>query len=795
GWLRGALNAGVARDLKIKLKGNLADFPFNPAVAGDKPKGEFSVSGTIEKGRLNYAPAFTAKDGVAPLWPVINDINGTIAFNRTRMEIFARSATTHGVALVNVKAIIPDLLPIDKTLEIDGSAKGPLQELVGFTNDSPVAGWIGNFTEETKGSGMALLALKLQLPLNHMIDAKVQGVLALDNNDVILQNLIPPLLATSGKLEFNEKGLNLSGMRSTFLGGPVSIAGGTQRDGAIVIKADGTLSGEGLRKTYANTGIQKLSDRIAGSTRYTASIAVRKRRPEIVIESSMQGLSLDFPVPLRKAASESLPLKVELTGLASDDPTALRDEIRLSLGSAISARYLRQKPLDKNAAWKVLNGGIGVNVPAPQPDSGLVANVSLKSLNIDAWRTLVASAASGDKTKAAASSSDALGIAQYIEPEVLAARASELIVIGKKLDNVVVGASHAKGIWQANIDADQASGYISWNETATGSGPGRVTARLASLIIPKSAAAEVTDLLEGKNVSVQMPGLDIVAENFELFGKPFGRLDLKANNVRASALREWRIDKLAIANDDATFNASGKWTAKEGDNLTNLVYKLDIANAGKLLERVGFAGVLRGGKGRMEGDLNWKGLPFSLDIPSLSGNMQLDIAAGQFLKVDPGAAKLLGVLSLQSLPRRLSLDFRDVFSEGFAFDGITGNASISEGVAKTENLKMRSVNATVLMDGTADIDKETQNLHVAVIPEINVGTASIVYALAVNPVIGIGSFLAQLFLREPLMRAFTFEYRISGGWKDPQVAKLDRLTGAPVALPASRSPNKIESVN
>jgi uncharacterized protein YhdP len=385
---------------------------------------------------------------------------------------------------------------------------------------------------------------------------------------------------------------------------------------------------------------------------------------------------------------------------------------------------------------------------------------------------------------------DALSIAQYIEPEVLAARAGELIVMGKKLDNVVVGASHQKNVWQANIDSEQASGYVTWNESRSGRGLGRVTARLASLIIPKSAESDVTELLEGKNTSTQMPGVDIVAENFELFGKKFGHLELAANNVRGSKGREWRISKLLIANPDGQLNASGKWSSLDGDSTSSLTYTLDITDAGKLLDRFGFVDVLRGGKGKMAGDLSWKGLPFSLDIPSLSGQFNIDIAAGQFLKVDPSAAKLLGVLSLQSLPRRLVLDFRDVFSEGFAFDGVTTSATITQGVVKTDNFKMRSVAATVLLDGTADIAKESQNLHVVVIPEINMGAASVVYGLAVNPVIGVGTFLAQLFLREPLMKAFTFEYEITGPWKDPVVTKLARKAGNAPGEAAVKSANK-----
>lgn len=801
-WLTGALVGGIAEDVNIKLKGDLAHFPFHAHGPGAKSKGEFSIVGKIENGKLNYTPGHFAKDGKTPFWPLLEEINGTIVFDRTRMEIKAESAKTYGVDLSNVKAVIPDLSTHDLMLAIEGDAAGALQDFVGFANHSPVADWIAHFTEETKASGNAKLALKLQLALHELEKSKVQGTLQFLNNNVTLMNVMPPLVSANGKLEFHEKGFNLPGIKGSFLGGPFTVSGGTQRDGGILIKADGSVSADGLRKTYPTPAIQRLSERISGSARYSTSIRVRNKRPEIVVESGLQGLALNFPAPLRKAANESLPLKFELIGTQSNDPSTVRDEMKLSLGSAIVARYERQKSVEKGAEWRVLRGGIGVNVPAPQPDSGLIANVNLESLNIDEWRRAVSSVTSAPDSEGELeeqpaevqpkSQPDTLSIAQYIEPEVLAARAGELIVMGKKLDNVVVGASHQKNVWQANIDSEQASGYVTWNESRSGRGLGRVTARLASLIIPKSAATDVTELLEGKNTSTQMPGVDIVAENFELFGKKFGQLELIANNVRGTKGREWRISKLSIANPDGQLSATGKWSSLDGDSTSNLTYTLHIADAGRLLDRFGFADVLRGGKGKMEGDLSWKGLPFSLDIPTLTGQFNLNIAAGQFLKVDPSAAKLLGVLSLQSLPRRLALDFRDVFSEGFAFDGVTAAATITQGVAKTDNFKMRGVAATVLLDGTADIAKESQNLHVVVIPEINVGAASVVYGLAVNPVIGVGTFLAQLFLREPLMKAFTFEYQVTGPWKDPVVTKLTRKVGNSPGKAAVKSAKTVQ---
>jgi len=770
-WLGNALHHGRASDVTLALKGDLARFPFRPARPGDKPVGEFRVAGRIEDGALEYSPGQFGRDGKAPEWPLLEHIDGTFAFDRSRMEIRARSATSANVAIGPTSAVIADLLAPSPLLEIDGSASGALADFVGFVNHSPVLGWIGDFTEPVKAGGNAKLALQLQLPLEQMHEARVRGVLQLAGNDVTLMNELPSIRKAAGKLEFNEHGLTLNGIKGEFLDGPLALTGGSRADGSIQVRADGRLPADGLRHISDSPALRRLS----GAAGYAVSITVRDQRPEISVESDLVGLALDFPAPLKKGADEALPLKFHMAAVASDDVLVARDEIRLSLGSAIEARYLRRRATDRHEAWRVTAGGIGVNVPAPEPQAGLAANLSVDTLNIDAWRAIAASitAAGGQQQEPAA---DGFDLAQYIEPEVLAARAGELVVLGKKLDRVVVGVSHQDLLWQANVDSAQASGYVTWNASRSGRTMGRVKARLASLVVPESAASDVGDLLEGDGEATRIPALDIVAESFQLFGKQFGRLEVQANNVRpepGSEVREWRIGKLELANPDATFRGAGKWTTAAGKSVSNLTYALDINDAGKLLERFGFAQVLRGGKGRMDGEITWNGLPFSIDIPTLTGQLHLDMQAGQFLKVDPGAAKLLGVLSLQSLPRRLALDFRDVFSEGFGFDGVVATATIANGRVTTDNFKMRSVSATVLMDGSADLARETQNLHVAVIPEINLGTASVVAGL-INPVVGVGSFLAQLFLRDPLMRAFTFEYDISGPWLDPKVVKLDR---------------------
>ncbi|NBR18698.1 MAG: DUF2125 domain-containing protein, partial [Gammaproteobacteria bacterium] len=175
-----------------------------------------------------------------------------------------------------------------------------------------------------------------------------------------------------------------------------------------------------------------------------------------------------------------------------------------------------------------------------------------------------------------------------------------------------------------------------------------------------------------------MPALDIQIEELVLRGKALGRVEIEASNqdVRGprSGNREWQLQKFNVSVPEATLRASGRWTvpADNRPRRTELQFRLDVQDAGALLARVGTPGALRAGAGHLEGQIGWNGSPMALHYPTLQGQFQVKMGRGQFLKADPGVAKLLGVLSLQGLPRRLLLDFRDVFYEGFAFDSVQG---------------------------------------------------------------------------------------------------------------------------
>src|SRR5665811_511054 len=127
---------------------------------------------------------------------------------------------------------------------------------------------------------------------------------------------------------------------------------------------------------------------------------------------------------------------------------------------------------------------------------------------------------------------------------------------------------------------------------------------------------------------------------------------------------------------------------------------------------------VKNGSGTLIANLTWDGQPDDFNYASLDGTLKLDTGRGQFLKMDPGIGKLLGILSLQALPKRITLDFTDVFSAGFEFDNINGHATIKRGVMQTQDLHIDGSSAKVTMKGRVNLNDETQNLRVEILPTL-----------------------------------------------------------------------------
>lgn len=761
-WLKRALVSARSSDVRFRVKGALREFPWD-----NGKKGQFQIVAKIRDGTLDYVEG----------WPPLTRVDADLSLEGKRLLLTSAHAAVLGARLSGVRVLIPDLLHGDHRLSIGGYADGPTAEFFKFIEASPVGDMIGHFTEQAKVQGDGRLQLQLELPLQRPADLKVAGHYLFSNNQLLLSLDLPPLTGVNGRLDFTHTGVSAQGISAKLLGGPLSVSA-TTRGGGLSVNAQGTLNAAELKGFYDSPFTRSMQ----GTAPYRAMISVRKRVADVVFTSDLGGLALDLPAPLGKAASDLLALRIERVHLNEQEAArrgvraraevtgGVRSETRAesqgdiisaSLGTVVSLQLLRRR---EGAGYRIVRGGIGFNETAVLPERfGVQVSGTLRSVDVDRWRELMSAAAVVANTAAAGGAPGTpAGEDGGLPINAVNLRISMLDVGAKRFNEVSLRAARSNEQWQASVAARELSGEIIWRSA----GRGALLARLKHLAIPDNRPGVGTN---PSQAITALPGIDLIVDNFVSRDKKFGRLELQA----AHATDEWRIEKMLLSSKEGTLFADGVWKST-GEPVTSLNVKLDVSDVGKYLERMGSPGTLTGGTAKIEGKLAWAGTPQGFDYPSLAGKLTLQVDKGQFLKVDPGIAKLIGLFSLQALPKRISLDFTDVFSDGFAFDTIKSTVIIERGIAATQDFAMLGSAAAVTIKGDADLARETQNLQVRVVPALGDSVATVAGLFLANPLTGIGALIAQRLFNNPLGQIFAYDYAVSGSWTDPKVEKISR---------------------
>lgn len=830
-YVRDALKQGTAERVSFEVDGDLNQFPFPNDVGG-----RFRVNVPVRQVTLDYVPASPVAN--EPYWPAFSNLDGELVFAGQSMRITNAKARLGGLgsggfALRDVSGEISDLASDDPHLTIKGQGEGPLDDALKYLATSPVGAWTGNMLGYAQGQGRAGLQLSLDIPLDRADDTKLKGRVILKDADqagIRLAPALPIFTHVVGEIGFTESILTVKA-KTQLWGQDVQVEGKRDATGAPLFEAHGIMTAEGLNQAVEWPIVAKLARRAQGSTPFKVTVSIPKvagssssvGQPVVEVTSSLKGISTTLPAPLNKSADVAWPLRV---AYRLDDAAGHTDALIVDVANPQMPEVADGAPWVKvdlrrdvtGAEAQLMRGivsvaqmGPGVAAGMPVlPGRGLAIQMVVPQLDLDAWKSWGQSLQDSHES---ASSSLAAGL-----PSLITVKSPLVSYQQRTLHDVAATvAQPEQGIWRAQVDAKQIAGQIEWtapsspHASAAGRAGGRLLARLKRLSIPAADAQALEDqateqLLQSDGRSSPVPALDVVIDEFDWRGLSLGKLEVEAINraaLSSGGTPEWKLTKFKLSSPEAQLSATGAWSAQQPSAVlqrlgmaprakprSSFEFDLELTSLGDMLTRLGLPKTVKGGKGHVKGQVSWQGSPMEPDAATMSGDMAVAINEGQFLKVDPGMAKLLGVLSLQSLPRRLTLDFRDVFQQGFAFDAIDGQIAVRQGVAETRNLRMRGVQAVVLMEGQADLVKETQNLHVFVVPDVNAVGASLAYA-AINPVVGLGTFVAQVLLRKQVSEAGTQEFMVTGSWADPQVEKLATRTAVPDAASSPSKPSLV----
>lgn len=731
-WLETSILGGRGEDISVIVRGNLDEFPWP-----DSKRGLFQVKGKLNEGILDYAAG----------WPKIDGLRLNMLFQGNRMELVADQGSLSGNQLIKAKAVIPVLDADHPVVDITGELQGPAENAIRFINSSPVLAAIDHFTDGLHAAGNGKLTLGLHIPLDtEGIGTKVKGSYLISNATLSGAEGFPPLEHINGRLDFTESTLRAQNVGAQLYGGPTQFNLENGKDGQLRVVAQGKITDSGIRQAVD----LPLVDKLHGTIDWTGEINVRKHQAEIVVKSSLAGLASSLPAPFEKSPASSMPLRIEkkLQG-------EKQDVISLNLGTLVNAKLLRQ---EQDGTMHPERGEVNFGGLAELPTRpGIFVKGSVDHIDVDQWQRVFGSTPSS------------------IEFSGVNLAFGTLDVFGRRINELKFNAKSITDGWQASLQSHEITGEALWLR----SGHGKIVARLKSLVMPLPAPAKLSDAdTPSAKKTPEYPALDIVAEAFEIKQKKLGRLELLAGQQGD----DWNIEKLVISNPESTLTADGEWHNWKNRPNTKLNLAWDINDIGKTLERFGYPDTIKGGKSELKGQLKWPGSPHEFNVGELGGTLQLEAEHGQFLKIQPGVGRLLGVLSLQSLPRRLTFDFRDIFNDGFAFDLISGNVRIDRGLMRSDDFRMEGPAAKVAISGETDLNRETQNLHIKVMPSLTDSLS--IAALAGGPAVGAAAWVAQKILRDPINKLAAYEYDISGTWDNPQEVKSKNGTPSPVQVPS-----------
>ncbi|WP_144638467.1 YhdP family protein [Bordetella genomosp. 13] len=823
-WLARGLVAGEVRDAAVTLRGDLTDFPFGRQGS----TGEFRIAGAYRDAVVDYAPAEGRRKG----WPRLEKLHGGFAIDKASLTLDTRDGqvpTGPGqvVGLGAVQASIPDL-EHDAELSVTGASEGPAPAYLALAANSPLGGLLDGVLAEAQGTGVWQVPLKLRIPLANVDDARVEGHVGFTGGDFQLMPQIPRFTQLHGELGFTERGLEARDLRATFLGGPARVSGGMGNGRALNFA--GTLSAAGLSELSRSPGLQRLS----GKTDYQGRLTYSKGADlDVSVQSELTGMAIDLPAPVGKRAETALPLRLQFSPATDRGPEGRR-WLSGGLGEDINL-LLERDPSTRGGGPYFGRGALGVGRAATLPTQGLSVSGSFDTLDLDGWNDAAeafaaepppaearrararAAAAQGTQsasqgTQSATQAAQSAGKAPMqpagrrepgapdaaesgLMPPLnqISLSAKRLQASGHTLDQLTLYAQRpTPAQWRVNLDARQAAGTLEWTE-AQGAVAGKVLARFSRLALggeqgigtgDESGGGQGQDADSGSELS-DIPAIDVQAKQFTLYGHDVGSLEVLGTNLERGNL--WRLDRLRIASDSATLDAKGQWRLSGGDRGLTVDTKASFQDLGKFLARVGHEGTISDGAGTVDGRIAWRNFPWRHDVADLEGGLAVSLDKGRFLNLNSRTARLLEVLSLQSLQRLIKLDVNpiDVLREGFPFDTVRGNMKIGGGVVTTDGYKINGPVAAVSLEGKADLVAERWDMRAVVVPNLDASGAAVVTALAVNPLVGLGAFVTQWLLKEPLAEAMSVRYRVTGPFDDPKVESVDsdgtRTTPSPAA--------------
>ncbi len=746
--LTDGLDGGRLTFAQIAMRGPLGAFPF------DNAEGQFATYGRLEQGRFRFDPE----------WPTLTGLDADLWFIGDSMAIDVDRARLLGMPLSRASARIPAMSAKPATLSIAGHAEGSGDKLPALLNASPLQEWLGAAFEPLTLEGPLPTDLQLELTLNPFA-AKVRGKVRLADNALAIKPVNLRLEQLQGEVEFSEAGARAEQLTGRLLGGAFA---GTFRQGGFADRPEQALidfSGTAEAGKLGTWLMPAPGEMLAGTLDYQGHLTFEGSGDDsemaLIVQSGARDLAVRGPAPLAKEAGQRRPFQLSFAEKSG------RADLRINWGAALKAAA--QLKVDQQP-WQIINGQalVGEVLPPETPEAGLVVAAYLPRADMGEWLDLVKAVRPDDSPGARpqpgrpSSASDWPVWLESVDVEI-----GQLDAWGFLVPHLELAARRpiTDDPWSIELDSPDIVGALQWL-------PGgeknwqfdRLVLNTPETSDKPEAAAKASTLQPADLAPMALGCQQCIINDMRL-----GSIDL--------ILRRATPDKVDLSGNwqlEPVWNAAvtGDWQAADlNTSQINIEFVSD--DIGQVLQSWGFGDSIRDSETEGQLAVNWPGSFVDFSLATMTGQLEFDVGKGSITDVSDKGARVFSLLSLQSLKRRLALDFSDLFSKGFFYDSIQGRFSIGDGKLTSEEATIKGTSADVEISGEVDLVDSTIDERITVFPKLN-SSLPVLAGFALEPTTGLLIFLLNQMLEPALKVVSSIEYQVSGPLSDPVMTQVKK---------------------
>lgn len=722
-WGRQAIQAGTLSDVQALLRGNPRQFPFRDG------QGQFLGSARFSQVALDYQPGGG--------WPSVSDGSGRFDLRGPEFSLALDRGRLLGSRTTDVQVRIPDVAVPAKRLLLEGTVRGEAQDVIRFVQRSPLAARFGSRVDRLVFDAAAQTQVKLDLVFTGPVKTtRVSGSTQLAGNSLAVAGSGLVVQDLRGALGFSEAGLTAKAMAARLFGGPVVFDLTSVPGSGVRIEPRGQADAADITR-YLRLPWPEL---FTGGVPWQGGI-------DIAGDGS---LNLDLNLDLAGAVG----ILPEPLGVLRRQPLQVRARCACGAAARVWDVRLAAQPVvaqlelvpTQGGGSTLRRGDLAIGVETRLPPVGFNVHGRVAQLALSPWLAWLGAHFGGSAGGA------------WPSPRI-DVYADRLDYLGQAFADVRFQVLRGDG-WDVDVDAADVAGKIHVRSTDAGQ---QVELDLERLFLARNDGRG-----QGDTSRIDPAGVPVLrgrVGNLRYGGEAFGALEFSSQRL-ADGLD---FDNLVLSGDYGTIKGRGSWRGTAQSSISSLEATPDFKDFGAFLGHFGVKSLVLGGRGKLDTRLSWPGSPGNFEFARLDGQVSGELRKGMLPDLEPGVGRLFGILSLDSVARRLSLDFRDVFGRGFAIDRMRGELLLAAGEAQLKNLRVRGPAAHLTIDGRTNLTDRSLDVEVLSAPQV---TSSLPLAGAIAaPGVGAAIYLGQKLFEGAIDKVTEQRYHVTGTWADPKIDK------------------------